>query len=120
MVKKKNIFCGSHIIDRDKVEKLSKKRLEDSLTPHLAETFKALGDSTRIKILYVLSKTELCVCDLSTLLNISSSAISHQLRFLRSLRLVKPRKNGRIVYYSLDDEHIVKLFKEGLDHVRHK
>jgi len=120
MLKKKNILCDSHVIDREKVEELSRKMLGDSLTLDLAETFRALGDSTRIKILFALSKAELCVCDISALLNISSSAISHQLRFLRALRLVKPRKNGRIVYYSLDDEHIVKLFKEGLEHVKHE
>ena len=120
MPKKKNIYCDFHVIDREKVEKFSQKMLEDSITLDLAETFRALGDSTRIKILFALSKTEFCVCDLSALLNMSSSAISHQLRFLRSLRLVKARKKGRIVYYSLDDEHIVRLFKEGLEHVRHK
>ena len=120
MPKRKNIFCDTHVIDREKVERISKIMLDDSTTLDLAEIFRTLGDSTRIKILFALSKTELCVCDLSSLLNISSSAISHQLRFLRALRLVKPAKKGRIVHYSLDDKHILKLFEEGLKHVRHK
>jgi DNA-binding transcriptional ArsR family regulator len=83
----------------------------------LAETFKALGDTTRIKILYALSIEELCVCDLTSLLSASQSAVSHQLRILRNMRLVKYRKQGRSVYYSLDDNHIKTLFAEGLKHV---
>jgi ArsR family transcriptional regulator len=103
----------------------------------LAETFKALSDPTRVRIISALSHTELCVCDLAATLGMSQSAtelcvcdlaatlgmsqsaISHQLRTLRQLRLVKNRKEGRQVYYSLDDEHIYSLFKQGLDHALH-
>jgi ArsR family transcriptional regulator len=83
----------------------------------LAETFRALGDATRVKILDALSHEELCVCDLAALVGLSQSAISHQLRVLRTLRLVRPRREGRMVYYSLDDDHIISLFREGLRHV---
>jgi DNA-binding transcriptional ArsR family regulator len=84
----------------------------------LADTFSALGDPTRVRILDALSHGELCVCDLATLLGLSESAISHQLRFLRSLRLVRPRREGRMVHYRLDDRHIVTLFRQGLRHVQ--
>jgi len=83
----------------------------------LAETFKLLGDPTRVRILDALSKAELCVCDLASLLDVSESATSHQLRLLRNLRLVRSRRAGRMVYYALDDEHITRLFAQGLEHV---
>ncbi|MCK4260945.1 MAG: winged helix-turn-helix transcriptional regulator [Halanaerobiales bacterium] len=93
--------------------------LNEETYQHLAEIFKTLGDPTRIKIIHVLSQTELCVCDLAKLLQMSQSAISHQLRVLRNNRLVKYRKEGRTVFYSLDDEHILCLFNQGLSHVLH-
>lgn len=83
----------------------------------LAETFKVLGDPTRVRILYALSLEELCVCDIASLLGTTKSAISHQLRLLRSLRIVRHRKDGRIVYYSLDDSHVGNLLREGLYHI---
>jgi len=83
----------------------------------LAETFRALGDATRVKILDALSHGELCVCDLAALVGLSQSAISHQLRVLRTLRLVRARREGRMVFYALDDDHIISLFREGLRHV---
>jgi ArsR family transcriptional regulator len=85
----------------------------------MAETFRALGDPTRVRILHALSGRELCVCDLAALLDMTSSAVSHQLRLLRHLRLVRPRKAGRMVYYSLDDDHVVDLFQRCLEHVTH-
>jgi DNA-binding transcriptional ArsR family regulator len=84
----------------------------------LAETFRALGDPTRVRILDALSHGELCVCDLAALVRMSESAVSHQLRLLRNLRLVKPRREGRMVFYSLDDRHIISLFRQGLRHVQ--
>lgn len=116
---KDNFSCEVFCVDEEKIEMVRKKMLDKSVTLRLSETFKVLGDPTRIKIIQALSLTELCVCDISTLLNMSQSAISHQLRVLRNLRLVKFRKEGKIVYYSLDDKHIVNLFKEGLEHVLH-
>ena len=84
----------------------------------LADTFKALGDPTRVRILDALSHGELCVCDLAALVSISQSAVSHQLRLLRNLRLVRPRRDGRMVFYALDDRHIMTLFRQGLRHVQ--
>jgi ArsR family transcriptional regulator len=84
----------------------------------LAETFRTLGDPTRVRILDALSHGELCVCDLAALVRMSESAVSHQLRLLRNLRLVKPRRDGRMVFYALDDRHIITLFRQGLRHVQ--
>lgn len=83
----------------------------------LAETFKALGDPTRLRMLTALAHAELCVCDLASLVGISESAASHQLRLLRTLRLVGSRRDGRMVHYRLDDDHIVGLLGQGLEHV---
>lgn len=93
--------------------------LEEHTVVLLAETFKILGEPTRVKILDVLSKREMCVCDLARTLQMGQSAISHQLRVLRGARLVKYRKEGKEAWYSLDDEHIVALFSQGLEHVKH-
>jgi ArsR family transcriptional regulator, lead/cadmium/zinc/bismuth-responsive transcriptional repressor len=84
----------------------------------LAETFRVLGDPTRVRILDALSHGELCVCDLAAAVRISESAVSHQLRLLRNLRLVRPRRDGRMIYYALDDRHIITLFRQGLRHVQ--
>ncbi len=86
----------------------------------LAETFRALGDVTRVRILDALSRTERCVGDLAALLGLSESAVSHQLRLLRGMRLVRPRRAGQMIFYSLDDQHIVRLFAQGLEHVQER
>ena len=86
----------------------------------LAETFKALGDSTRVRILDAVYRAELCVGDIASLLGLSESAVSHQLRLLRGMRLVRPRRAGQQIFYSLDDQHIVKLFAQGLEHVEER
>jgi DNA-binding transcriptional ArsR family regulator len=83
----------------------------------LAETFRALGDPTRVRILDALAPGELCVCDIAELVGISESAASHQLRLLRGMRLVRPRRAGRLVYYAVDDHHILELLKQALTHV---
>jgi ArsR family transcriptional regulator, lead/cadmium/zinc/bismuth-responsive transcriptional repressor len=83
----------------------------------LAETFRVLGDPTRVRILDALSTGELCVCDIAAMVGISESAVSHQLRLLRGMRLVRPRRAGRQVYYAVDDQHIVELLRQGLTHV---
>jgi DNA-binding transcriptional ArsR family regulator len=90
---------------------------DDPTVAALGEIFKALGDPTRLRLLTALGQAELCVCDLATLVGISESAASHQLRLLRALRLVRARRDGRMVHYRLDDEHIVGLLAQGLDHV---
>jgi ArsR family transcriptional regulator len=83
----------------------------------LADTFRVLGDPTRVRILDALSTGELCVCDIASLVGISESAVSHQLRLLRGMRLVRPRRAGRLVYYAMDDQHILELLKQALTHV---
>ena len=112
-----NDACEVNCLHEEVVSEVSKDMINDKTAGLLAETFKAMGDITRIKIINVLSQAELCVCDIAFLLGMSQSAISHQLRVLRSLKLVKNRKVGKIVYYSLDDQHIVNLFAQGLEHV---
>jgi ArsR family transcriptional regulator, lead/cadmium/zinc/bismuth-responsive transcriptional repressor len=84
----------------------------------IAETFRVLGDPTRVRILDVLAAGDLCVCDLASLVGISESAVSHQLRLLRGMRLVRPRRAGRQVFYSLDDQHIVQLLRLAATHVQ--
>jgi ArsR family transcriptional regulator, lead/cadmium/zinc/bismuth-responsive transcriptional repressor len=92
---------------------------EPSVTA-LADTFKVLGDSTRVRILDALSQRELCVQELADVLGLTHSAVSHQLRLLRDSRLVRRRRDGRQMFYALDDHHIVGLFKEGLEHVEER
>lgn len=109
--------CQIKVINEKKVNSVRMQMLDDDIFMSLSDTFKTLGDKTRVKILHALSKEELCVCDISAVLNMSISAISHQLRILRNMKLVKYRKNGKIVYYSLDDDHIVQLLKMTYKHV---
>ena len=94
--------------------------LTDASAAALAETFKVLGDTTRVRILDALSRSELCVHDLAGRVGISESAVSHQLRLLRGMRLVRPRRDGRNIFYTLDDQHIVGLFVQGLEHVEER
>ncbi|HHT67783.1 MAG TPA: helix-turn-helix transcriptional regulator [Firmicutes bacterium] len=85
---------------------------------NLAEFFKVFGDTTRIRILYALFQSEMCVCDIAHLLGMTQSAISHQLRVLKGAKLVRNRKEGRVVYYSLDDDHIKAIFDQGYQHIQ--
>jgi DNA-binding transcriptional ArsR family regulator len=94
--------------------------LADESVAALADTFRILGDATRVRILDALSRSELCVNDIARLLSLSESAVSHQLRVLRGVRLVKPRRAGRMIIYTLDDQHIVRLFAQGLEHVEER
>jgi ArsR family transcriptional regulator, lead/cadmium/zinc/bismuth-responsive transcriptional repressor len=93
--------------------------INDDEAAQLAETFKALSDPTRVRIIAALAHTELCVYDLTAVVGLTQSAVSHQLRLLRTMRLVKSRRDGRHIYYQLDDAHIHDLFHRGLDHVMH-
>ena len=93
--------------------------LKEQTFTHLADLFSALSDPTRLRIISVLLENELNVGDIATQLTMTESAVSHQLRGLRQLRLVRSRKNGRQVYYALDDDHVAKLYRLGLDHVEH-
>lgn len=117
MIENKVESCSCSIIHKDVVEEVKEKLPQEETLYDLAELFKVFGDSTRIKIICSLFESEMCVCDLSALLNISQSAISHQLRVLKSARLVKFRRAGKVIYYSLDDEHIKQIFDAGLHHI---
>jgi ArsR family transcriptional regulator len=101
------------------LESVLEHLVEDTTAIRLAETFKALSDPTCVRIVSLLAGAELCVCDLAAALGMSQSAVSHQLRTLRDLRLVRWRREGRLIYYTLDDAHVGDLFRRGLDHVAH-
>ena len=105
------------VIHEDVVEEVKSKLTHDETLDDLAEFFKVLGDFTRVKILSCLQIKEMCVCDIATTVDMTKSAVSHQLRVLRQSKLVKARKAGKEVYYSLDDDHINKIFECGLTHV---
>ncbi len=110
-------ICTVTLINETKVAAVRNAMPPEEDLFRLAETFRMLGDPTRVRILHALSLEELCVCDIASLLGTTKSAVSHQLRLLRSLRVVKYRKAGRIVYYSLDDSHVGNLLREGLSHI---
>lgn len=113
-------FCEEKCVNKENVKAVKANSLLPDEVLRLSELFKAIGDGTRIRLLHALAQKELCVCDLEEVLEMTQSAISHQLRVLRNLRLVKFRKEGKNVFYSLDDEHIINLFTQGLAHIRHK
>jgi len=107
-------------VDPERVQGVKRRMKPEETMTLLAETFKALGDPARAAILYALVHGEICVCDLSEIVGISESAVSHHLRVLRNLRLVSYRRQGRKVYYSLADEHIRTLLAQGLEHVEER
>lgn len=109
--------CQTTIIHQDLIEKVNGEIPSDEVLYNLADVFKVFGDPTRIKILYSLFKNEMCVCDIAAIVGVSQSAISHQLRLLKHSKLVKYRKDGKTIYYSLDDEHVKSIFNAGLIHV---
>ncbi|OLS03576.1 ArsR/SmtB family transcription factor [Tissierella creatinophila] len=112
--------CDCNVIHEDIVNQVRDKMPQEESLYDLAELFKVFGDSTRIRILWALNEAEMCVCDIAVLLNMTQSAISHQLRVLRQATLVKNRKEGKVVYYSLDDNHIKHIFDQGLIHINEK
>lgn len=117
---KKNQFidrCDCEVIHEDIVNQVRVKMPPDETLFDLAELFKIFGDSTRVRILWVLDESELCVCDISVLLNMTQSAISHQLRILKQANLVRHRREGKIVYYSLSDDHVKHIFNQGITHI---
>lgn len=114
-----NDLCAETYIHEARVQAAIAHLVDDSTAVHLAETFRALSDPTRIRMVSLLEGDELCVCDLAAALSMSQSAVSHQLRSLRDLRLVRWRREGRQIFYALDDEHVADLFRRGLDHVAH-
>jgi len=110
-------ICQMRAINKSKVSAVKQQMLDDDIFSSLSDTFKTLADKTRVKILHALSREELCVCDISAVLDLSISAVSHQLRTLRSMNLVKYRKEGKVVYYSLDDAHVEQLLRVAYEHV---
>ena len=110
--------CDFYQVHEDVVKAVNEKMPEEDELCDLAEIFKVFGDSTRIKILYVLFEAEMCVCDIAQLLNMNQSAISHQLRILKQNRLVKSRREGKAVFYSLADGHVRTIINQGLEHIQ--
>jgi DNA-binding transcriptional ArsR family regulator len=117
LAKHKDI-CDCRVIHEDKVASAKKGSLSPEITENLSQIFKALGDNTRLRILWALEKQEMCVCDLAAMLDVTESAVSHQLRLLRTLRLVLNRRAGTILYYRLADEHVSQLIRVALEHVQ--
>ncbi len=110
--------CKCRIVHTEQVNAARKTALRKTEIELLSQTFKALGDPSRLQILTALGKHEMCVCDLAALLTISESAVSHQLRLLRTIKLVKNRREGTVLYYSLDDNHVNDLIDIALEHIR--
>lgn len=114
---KTEVICDCEVIHADIVENVKKNMPEEAVLYDLSDFFKVLGDSTRIKIMWALDEQELCVCDLAALLNMTKSAISHQLSSLKQANLVKFRKEGKVVFYSLADDHVKEIYEKGLEHI---
>lgn len=115
VIMKKIEVCKEHCVHLDNIKEINIP--SDEVLYDVAELFKVFGDSTRVRILYVLFEKEVCVCDIAELLNMNQSAISHQLRILKNANLVKNRREGKTIYYSLKDSHVVTIFKQAFDHV---
>lgn len=112
--------CDCTVIHDDVVNRVKSNMPREEHLYDLAELFKVFGDTTRVKLLWALDESEMCVCDLAALLNMTQSAVSHQLRVLKQARLVKYRKEGKNVYYSLDDDHVKLIFDQGMLHVNER
>ena len=111
--------CDCHAIHEDVIGRVSQAMPEKESLRTLANLYKMFADETRIKILWALSNEDMCVCDLAVLLGMTKSAISHQLKSLRLTNLVRPDKQGKIVYYSLADDHVRSIFEKGFEHINH-
>ncbi|MBP5193985.1 MAG: helix-turn-helix transcriptional regulator [Clostridia bacterium] len=109
--------CEVNKVHADVVEKARAAMPSDEILAEVAELFKVFGDTTRTRILSALFESEMCVCDIASLLNMTKSAVSHQLRILRQTKIVKYRKSGKEVYYSLDDGHIARIYRTALEHL---
>ena len=110
-------FLECNVLHEETVKKVKQKMPEDGFIYDLAELFKVFADSTRMKIIYALLEEELCVCDIANICGTTQSAISHQLRLLKQSKLVKFRREGKTIFYSLDDEHIEQIVKKGSEHI---
>ena len=112
--------CDCNVIHENVVEDVKSKMLDNEFITEISTFFKILGDNTRVKILFALDHNEMCVCDIANVLNMTKSSISHQLSYLKDLSIVKSRKSGKEVYYSLDDEHVKEVFEVAISHIEHK
>jgi DNA-binding transcriptional ArsR family regulator len=110
--------CRIRVVHLDRVKRARKQAVPEPETERLALTYKVLGDPTRLKIIFALAEGEMCVCDLAAYLGLSESAVSHQLRRMREQSVVRSRREGQVLYYTLDDEHVADLLTIGLEHVR--
>jgi len=117
---KNEFICDCNIIHKEIVENTKNQMIDIDILNKLSEFFKVLGDLTRVKILFALDKNEMCVCDIANVLNMSKSSISHQLGTLRKNGIVKCRKVGKEVFYTLDDEHVKEVFEVGMEHIEHQ
>ena len=117
---KNEFICDCSVIHQEIVNKTIQNMLEEDTFNKLAEFFKILGDTTRVKILFALDNNEMCVCDIANVLGMSKSSISHQLGTLRRSNIVKCRKSGKEVFYKLEDEHVKQVFEIGVQHIQHK
>lgn len=113
-------MCDCNVIHENVVEDVKSKMLDNEFISEISTFFKILGDNTRVKILFALDHNEMCVCDIANVLNMTKSSISHQLSYLKDLNIVKSRKSGKEVYYSLDDEHVKEVFEIAISHIEHK
>ena len=114
----KSDCCQENVVHPEKLDLVKKTLPADEQLMDLAEVFKVFGDSTRVKILYALYESELCVCDIAQLFHLSQSAISHQLSILKSSKLVKSRREGKSIFYSLADDHVILILTHGMEHVQ--
>ncbi len=116
-MKKKDELCECEIIHEDIVKSVRSTFPKDEIIFDLADFYKIFGDTTRVKILFALDKSELCVCDISALLGMSVSAVSHQLKILRDSNLVKTKREGKVIFYSLSDDHVKSILECGFEHI---
>lgn len=117
---KDEISCDCDVIHADVVDEVRQRMPNEADLYDLSDFFKIFGDSTRVKIIWALDEKELCVCDIAVLLNMTKSAISHQLKTLKQANLVKFRREGKVVYYSLKDDHVKDIFEKGMEHIKEK
>ena len=116
---KNKYVCDCNMINEDRVKYIANNIPSDETLNRLADIYKIMADRTRCKLLYILQQGEMCVCDIANIMSMSKSSISHQLAKMRELSVVKCRRDGKAIYYSLDDEHISQLYSIGIEHISH-
>ena len=117
---KTELICDCDIVHKDVVDKVKREILDEITLLNIANFYKALSDSTRIRIINALDCNEMCVCDIAVLINMTKSAVSHQLKYLKNKDIIKSRKEGKVVFYSLADDHVKQLFEVSLEHIMEK